>query len=388
VLRDAWFIGSRDVRYMLGRRETMLWTFVMPFVFFYFIGTVTSGFGGGRRDALALRVGPDAGFLADEVERRLAEQDFEVVRPDADPGAETPFERFDRRLEIPGQLTATVLAGTHQAVRFSSTSEGLAADYDAFRVRRAVYTVLADLLAATAPSADGTRPLASVDPAAFERLRATPRALQVAVSSAGKRQRAPRGFEQTIPGTMVMFTMIVLLTSGAATLVVERRQGLLRRLASAPISRGAVVLGKWSGKLALAIVQMGFAMIAGRLFFGVGWGPHLWAVVLVLLAYAGFTAWLGLLLGSLARTEGQAVAFGVLAANVSAGLGGCWWPIEITPPFMQRLAMFFPTGWTMDALHKLVSFGADPSAALPHVFGMALGTLVLAKVSARVFRFD
>jgi ABC-type multidrug transport system permease subunit len=111
-------------------------------------------------------------------------------------------------------------------------------------------------------------------------------------------------------------------------------------------------------------------------------------VLLVLLAYAGLTASLGVLLGSLARTEGQAVAFGVLASNLLAGLGGCWWPIEVTPPFMQRLALFLPTGWTMDALHKLVSFGADAQAALPHVAGMMLTTLVLGALCARWFRFE
>ena len=44
-----------------------------------------------------------------------------------------------------------------------------------------------------------------------------------------------------------MFTLLVLLSSGAAQLVVEREQGLLRRLASTPIPRGSVVLGKWAG---------------------------------------------------------------------------------------------------------------------------------------------
>ena len=34
---------------------------------------------------------------------------------------------------------------------------------------------------------------------------------------------------------MVMFTVLVLGTSGAILLVIERRQGLLRRLAYAPI---------------------------------------------------------------------------------------------------------------------------------------------------------
>ena len=55
-----------------------------------------------------------------------------------------------------------------------------------------------------------------------------PRALTLSVTSAGKRLVPPIGFAQAVPGTMVMFTMLVLLTSGAVTLVVEREQGLLR----------------------------------------------------------------------------------------------------------------------------------------------------------------
>ena len=31
---------------MLRARETLLWLFVMPILFFYFIGTVTGGFDG------------------------------------------------------------------------------------------------------------------------------------------------------------------------------------------------------------------------------------------------------------------------------------------------------------------------------------------------------
>jgi len=50
--------------------------------------------------------------------------------------------------------------------------------------------------------------------------------------------------------------------------------------------------------------------------------------------------------------------------------------------------MFLPTGWAMDALHELVSFGGEASSVLPHVLGMFAGALVLGKVAARVFRFQ
>ena len=45
MLRHALFIASHDLRFMLRQWETLLWMFVMPVVFFYFIGTVTGGYG-------------------------------------------------------------------------------------------------------------------------------------------------------------------------------------------------------------------------------------------------------------------------------------------------------------------------------------------------------
>ena len=89
TLRSALFIARRDLDHMLWRRETMLWMFVMPILFFYFIGTVTGGFGSptgseDRPDALAMRAPENAGFLLDELVARLEEQNFRVDRPETD----------------------------------------------------------------------------------------------------------------------------------------------------------------------------------------------------------------------------------------------------------------------------------------------------------------
>jgi ABC-type multidrug transport system permease subunit len=97
---------------------------------------------------------------------------------------------------------------------------------------------------------------------------------------------------------------------------------------------------------------------------------------------------LALLLGSLARTPGQAVAIGVLASNVLAALGGCWWPIEVTPRWMQKLALCLPTGWTMDAMHRLVIFQNGALDALPHVVVLALAAIGVGFAASRVFRYQ
>ena len=140
--------------------------------------------------------------------------------------------------------------------------------------------------------------------------------------------------------------------------------------------------------MSLAVVQIAFALLTGALLFRVHWGPNLWMIALVLLAYGALAVSLGVLVGTLAKTQGQAIAAGVLASNVMGALGGCWWPIEITPRWVQSIALLFPTGWTMDALHKLVSFGDPASAALPHLVVLTVAALVAGYFSARRFRFQ
>jgi ABC-type multidrug transport system permease subunit len=185
-----------------------------------------------------------------------------------------------------------------------------------------------------------------------------------------------------------MFTLLVLLTSGAAMLVVERRQGLLRRLAYAPMSRIEVVAGKWGGRMVLALLQVGTAVLIGTYLFDMQWGPDIPMIMLVLASWAAFCASAGLMLGSLAKTEGQASGLGVLTANVLAALGGCWWPIEVTPAWMQGLQNFMPTGWTMDALHKLISFEAGAASAVPYVITLLAGAFIVMLIAVNRFKYE
>ncbi len=388
MLRSSWFIARKDLAYLLTRKETILWTFVMPIIFFYFIGTVTSGFGGpggsgDEPDALALRAPEGSGFLLDELVLRLEEQNYAIEQPTSP----EEFEAYSRRLTVPSPegeqpgFTQRVIGGEEVAVTFDRRGEGPGTQFDQIRVGRAIYTVLADLVVI---AQEGDEP----SPETFQRLAERPRAMTLDVKPAGKRKHIPTGFEQTIPGTMVMFTMLVLLTGGATILVIEREQGLLRRLASTPISRGSVVLGKWTGKMCLGLVQIAFAMLAGTVLFRMQWGSALPMICVVLFAWASFNASLGILLANLVRSRAQMDGVGVLTTMVLAAVGGCWWPIEITPDWMQKLALFLPTGWAMDAMHKLISFGYGAESALNHVLVMVGAALVLGWLGARTFRYE
>ena len=59
--------------------------------------------------------------------------------------------------------------------------------------------------------------------------------VQLAVSFAGRRP-VPSGFQQSVPGYMVMFTLMNLLMYGGISIAGERTSGVLRRIAVHPIT--------------------------------------------------------------------------------------------------------------------------------------------------------
>jgi ABC-type multidrug transport system permease subunit len=376
MLRDAIFLARMDAMHLLRRRETLLWTFVMPIVFFYFLGTI-AGNSGPNRDILAVMTAPDAGFLADRLLARLDQRGYRVIHTQQ----QKEFLRYRRRLSIPAGFTASILAGKPVKLLFERTGQDLSADYDRVRLNRAIYTTIADLAVVSRGGTPASKE-------ALEKLAAQPHLLTLDVEAAGQRREPPTGFEQSVPGTMVMFILLILFTTGGVSLLMERNQGILRRLASSPMSRGSVVLGKFGARMSLGVVQIAFAMITGSVLFHVRWGQNLPMVVVVLLVYGSLAAALGMLLGNFGRTEGQVIGLGVIVSNLFAGLGGCWWPIEITPLWTQKLAFVFPTGWTMDALHKLINFGAAPSSVLPNLAVIAAAALVAGYILLRWFRFQ
>ena len=91
--------------------------------------------------------------------------------------------------------------------------------------------------------------------------------------------------------------------------------------------------------------------------FGVDYAGNLGLILITLLIFAWFSAALGLLIGAVLKRPEQAQGTCLLMSLIMAALGGCWWPMEIVPDFMQTLGHVFPTAWSMDALHQLISFG-------------------------------
>jgi len=415
----VWFLARHEVRVFLRSRSNLIWMFAMPLFFMWASGMMA---GAGRRAGApapaplvrfeAAQPGPVLASLT----RHLEQTGYrtEVVAPEpagagpdvgedndagtgADAGAsagagadagEKPDPAPPRApaaliVRVPAGFEASVTAAVPCTLTMVSGRVGeLGGRLESGRLRRGVVRTIGDraLLAASD---------SGVTAAGLERRAAAPPSIRLRSEPAFAVRQIPSGYAQSVPGTLVMFIMLVLLTGGTEQLFSDRKEGRLRRLASSPLRRAEIVISRVVARAAIALLMAVFALLVGRLLFGIDWGGvNAPFVLVVLAAYALAIAALAVVMGSVVGSMGQAIGLGVIGSIVTSALGGCWWPIEIVPRAMQAVALALPTGWAMQGLHRLMELGRSPASALPAI-GVLLGfAVVFGVIAAKRFRFS
>lgn len=349
--RQIAVLGLNDLRLAARDRAAFLWMFLLPLALMWVFGAVNNG-GPPQKASLAI-ADRDGGWLAQALVKELAGERIELTVVKAGgPGKDD----YVRTLIIPQGFTANVLAGHQQVLRLekgSGASQEFSLAAEAHIVRAIVRIV--GRLAEMGPQAQSQT---------FAALAARPPLVSVAISTAGGGHAVPQGFAQSVPGTLTMTVLMMTLIYGAVFLTLEKRQGMIRRQAMLPLSRGTVFLGKLAGRLLIAGAQAVLLLIAGRFLFHVSWGSSPGGLALLLGAYLLAVAALSTLLGAVLSTPEQASAVGWILSMILAALGGCWWPSEVMPRWLWRASHVLPTPWAMDGFHSLISFGHGVEAVL------------------------
>ena len=193
------------------------------------------------------------------------------------------------------------------------------------------------------------------------------------------RAKEPSNF--VIPGYLVMFVFFTAALS-AENIVRERQNNTLERLLAGSVRRRSILGGIFIGTAAKGLIQIALFWVVGILVFNLDLGSSPFGAILLSILMIIMSSAFGLMLATLVRTERSASAIAVLASLVMAPLGGCWWPLFVTPKWMQFIAKITPHGWATTGFNKLLVFGADFSAVVPEMvalvaFASIFGTIAL-----------
>jgi len=373
-------VGHNDLRLFLKSRTSFIWLFVIPLMFIGLMGTLAR-YGPGKtenRFPPVLVEDHDTGHVGGYFVDLLAAQG--LWRPDPE---KDKTNKPVCGIRIPADFTARLQARQDTNVEYTVLDPTRAADAMLIeaRVVRALVTLNSHLLEASAATGPGTFPTG----AALQAVRAKPDPVILEAKYENPRQ-VPTGFNFSLPGNLVNFLMMNLLIFGGTTVAAHRRNGTLRRLMTLPVRRGELVAGRIFGLWLLGLVQIVFFLLVGRFVFHVNLGANLPGVALVLIVFAWVAAALGVLVGSVLDAPDRVAGVCVFASLMMACLGGCWFPLEVMPDWMKVVAHCVPTGWAMDALNHLITFGHGTGTVVTPLLVLAGCAIAATAAAAKFFR--
>ena len=190
-----------------------------------------------------------------------------------------------------------------------------------------------------------------------------------------------RFIEFFVPGIIAMAIMTSCLSNALNMNAELRQKGILRKLATTPVTRADWLVSSILYQLILSVVSTGAILIVSygvfdvRLHVGVGLPL---VVVLEVIAFVG----IGMLLTPFAKEAESASAVANAFLFPMMFLSGTFFPVEMMPAFLQAFAKLLPLYYVNEALRASMIFVDDAamlrSAGVTAVFAavvFAAGTL-------------
>ena len=192
---------------------------------------------------------------------------------------------------------------------------------------------------------------------------------------------------QASAGNLITWVFIPLL--GASGLFVsERLLGTLQRQLTTPTRRSTYLAGSIGSQFLIALAQMIILILFGIYVMKVPWGNSPAALMVVLVAFGLAGVALGTALGTFVKSETQATNLSILFGMAMALLGGCWFPMELFPAWLQQAAKILPTTWAMTAMTDLTMRGGGMADILPESAVLLGFAVVFFVIGVRRFRYD
>jgi len=188
------------------------------------------------------------------------------------------------------------------------------------------------------------------------------------------------------PGILAFIALFLAFLLTGVSFLRERTQGTMERLLASPVSRADIVLGYPLGFLPFAVIQSLIVLLFTIYVLGVGYGGHLWQVLIFLILVTTVAINLGIFVSTFARNEFQVIQFIPLVILPQGFLCGLLWPIEQMNEYLQWIAKVMPLTYAISGLQDIMLKGyglLDASLDLIILASFAVVLLLLAATTLR-----
>ncbi len=180
------------------------------------------------------------------------------------------------------------------------------------------------------------------------------------------------------PG-IIVFGILIMIPTSARIIVHDKEKGFMSRLLTTPARPVDFISGYFLCLLVIAIAQIILFMVLARLL-GMDIVGNAGLAFLIFFLTALCSIGIGMIVGSLSKTENQAEPLCWILSMPLAMLSGCWFSIDMLPSYLRNIAFAFPYAHTIEAARGVLSRGAGLEAiGVEFLFlaGWAAGAFIL-----------
>ena len=215
------------------------------------------------------------------------------------------------------------------------------------------------------------------------------------VAGGAESRAMPSAVQQNVPAWL-LFAMFFIAIPLSTTVIRERDNGTLARLATMGVSRATALAGKLLPYVSVNLIQALLMVAVGMWLVPMLGGDALrlgssWAGLgLMTLAASLAAVSYALLLAQIARTTEQATLLSGVTNILLAALGGVMVPRFLMPPAMQDIGLLAPMAWGLDGFLDLLLRSGGLAEAWPEIaalLGFALAMWLSAMLLASRSRF-
>jgi len=187
-----------------------------------------------------------------------------------------------------------------------------------------------------------------------------------------------------IPGLIAVILQIVTVALTAFSVVREKEMGTLEQLMVTPVSRLALMLGKLVPYATLALVELVVILFVSDTVFDVPCHGNVLALFILSIPFVVASLALGLLISTVAQTQGQALQLTQLTLLPSILLSGYISPRETMPGWLYAISSVMPATHYMQVTRGVIVRGATFGDLVPQfVTLIGIATLLILASTAR-----
>ena len=365
-------LALKDWQQLLRDKKALLFLVAMPIMFTVFMGIMLMPPAKASDSRLPIGfVNQDqSGTLGAEFRSLLASSEavkpIEVENNDATRGGEQVRDgKLAALVVVPDRFSAALLANEPIKALVIIDPNQQAGQTANSALNTATNRLLGAIEAARLSTTDRPENFDAALKIALTAWQQPPIGVTVETMNAPKEEKNPAlgGFAQSSPGMLVQFTIFGLTTT-ATILVIERKSRTLQRMLTTSLRRWEIIAGHLLAMFTVVLLQQTLLIVFAQLFLNVNYLAQPLATLLVMVSFGAWIAALGLFIGTLAKTDEQAVMWSLLAMFVLTALAGAWFPLDITGQAFNTIGHLTPGAWAMDGFQNIVMRGLGLASVL------------------------